>query len=53
MAEFRITETVVYIVDADDAQHAEEILEQAYDMDEFFVGTESRKVEEIQWSSTT
>lgn len=47
MAIFRITETAVYDVEADDAEEAESIFLQSDDPDQFFMYVDQREVEEV------
>jgi hypothetical protein len=47
MATFRITELVVYEVEADSAEEAEQLFLNAESSNEFFVCVEEREVEEL------
>lgn len=45
MGKYRVTETVVYEVEADDAEHAEQIIIESDDPNEYFVEVSERDAE--------
>jgi hypothetical protein len=46
MPKFKVTEVVVYLVDADDEDHAEDIITNAEDRDQYCIEVSDRYAEE-------
>lgn len=51
MPKFKVTEVVVYLVDADDENHAEDIITNSEDRDQYCVEVTDRYAEEVDDAS--